>query len=241
MTRLLLGTLLLALAAPAALAQTPDDGLPPPKPQPQPTEAPPAPAPTPSEAPPATPAPNTEAPAPTAPDGQGRVRFKREQGTAEALKGHLEATLAALRSGDAAALGEKLNAFKPDDEALKEAFTEEGYKALAPKITESAPKLFSGQPAEIAARLGLKPEQSEVEVFMASTEDLLTMESGTDAAREFASGLRRTAQHLKPRFVWYCAVAKGKGPADEPARLQLFFFHKGRFVLLGRIWRIDDE
>jgi len=146
-----------------------------------------------------------------------------------------------------------LRAFAPNDDALKAAFTDEGHKALAPKIREGATPLFTGEPAEIARRLGLRPELESVEVFTASTEDLLTMDAGTDAAREFASGLRRAAQHLKPRFVWYCAVLKPKAPAAEDstqaapatpaaaARLQLFFFHEGKFVLLGRVWRIEDE
>lgn len=241
----------LALAAPVALAQ--EDGLPPPRPTPAPApedgeepeeddegqdepEAPTPPAPPPRPLPPAP---------PPAPDGQGRVRFKREQGTADALKAHLERSLAALEAGDAAALGEALRALAPTEAALRDAFTEEGWKALAPRILERAPQLFAGEPIEIAQRLSLRPGLGQATVFRASTEDLLSMESGSDAAREFASGLRRAARHLKPRYVWYCAVLTPRGPAaDDPAqaaRLQLFFFHEGKFVLLGRIWRIEDE
>jgi hypothetical protein len=173
------------------------------------------------------------------------VRFSREQGTAEALKVQLERTLAALKGGDAAAVGEALRAFKPTEAALTDAFTEAGFKALAPRILERAPELFGGEPAKLAERLNLRPDLEQVEVYTASTEDLLTMEPGTDAAREFASGLRRTAEHLKGRYQWYCAVLRPTGPAAEDpskvARLQLFFFHEGKFVLLGRIWRIEDE
>jgi hypothetical protein len=245
-------TLLLALVLTAPVVGAQDDGLPPP-PGPRPGGTPePEPEPEPEPQPPAPdkPPPPPVAPAPA---GQHRVRFKREQGAADALKAQLERTLAALKATDTAAAGEALRAFAPNDEALQDAFTDEGYKALAPKIREGAAQLFAGEPAEIARRLGLRPELEEVEVFTATTEDLLTMESGTDAAREFASGLRRTAQHLEPRYVWYCAVIKPKAPAEDappaaapaapvqPARLQLFFFHQGKFVLLGRVWRIEDE
>ncbi|MCO5169481.1 MAG: hypothetical protein M9894_24320 [Planctomycetes bacterium] len=253
MIRRLLTCLLLAaaLAAPALRAQ--DGGLPPPGPRPGTPPAPedeegveeeaeeePAP-----DAPPATPPKPLPPPPPKAADGLHRVQFKREQGTAEALKGHLERTLAAFKAGEAAALGEALRAMAPDEAALKDAFTDDGFKALAPRILERAPQLFAGEPAEVARRLGLRADLETVEVFTASTEDLQSMESGTDAAREFASGLRRTAQHLKPRYHWYCAVLKAKGPAGEDpthgTRLQLFFYRDGKFVLLGRIWRIEDE
>lgn len=247
--RLLAACLALALIAPACLAQ--DDGLPPPRPTPAPTpeeeepeEEEPEETPPPETPPAQPPKPLPPAP-PPAPAGQGRVRFSREQGTAEALKAHLERTLAALKGKDEAALGEALRALKPSEGALRDAFTEDGFKALAPRILERAPELFAGEPAKIAERLSLRPELEQVEVFTARTEDLLSMEVGTDAAREFASGLRRTAEHLKARYVWYCAVLKPTGPAaEDPAqatRLQLFVFHEGKFVLLGRIWRIEDE
>lgn len=249
MIRRLLSCLLVAaaLAAPAARAQ--DDGLPPPGPRPGTPPAPdeeepeeePAEEPAPDA--PATPPKPLPTPPPKAADGLHRVPFKREQGTAAGLKDLLERALAAFKAGEAAALGEALRAMGPDEAALKDAFTDEGFKALGPRILERAPQLFAGEPAEIARRLGLRPELETVDVFTASTEDLQTMEFGTDAAREFASGLRRTAQHLKPRYVWYCAVLKAKGaaPDDHGTRLQLFFFRDGKFVLLGRIWRIEDE
>lgn len=239
----------LVLVAPA-MAQ--DDGLPPPRPNPAPTPSPEdeeEPEVEPEELPPETPPAQPPKPLPPAPPpapaGQGRVRFSREQGTAAALKSQLERALVALKAGDTAALGEALRAFKPSEAALVDAFTEQGHKALAARILQSAPELFAGEPAKIAERLNLRPDLEQVEVFTATTEDLLSMEAGTDAAREFASGLRRTAEHLKKRYVWFCAVLRPTGPAAEDptkaTRLQLFFFHEGKFVLLGRIWRIEEE
>lgn len=249
--RLLLACLVaLTLMAPV---QAQDEGLPPPRPAPRPAEDEPAeegeepveeeePA---EETPPATPPKPLPPSPPPAPPRQGRVAFSREQGKAEALKEQLERAVAALKAGDAAALGEVLRAFQPNEAALRDAFTEDGFKALAPRLLERAPAIFSGEPAKIAERLNLRADQEQVTVFTASTEDLLTMEPGTDAAREFAGSLRRTAAHLKPRYVWYCAVLKPTGPAAEDptqtARLQLFFFHEGKFILLGRIWRIEEE
>ena len=238
---ILLSSLLAACLAAPALAQ--DDPVgPPPTPQPKPDPAPPTePAPTPApgtEAP--KPAPGTEAAPPAGKEREGRKRFERDQGQADALKGQLERLLAVVKGADAKATGEALRSLAPDEKALKDAFTEAGYKELGAELLEGATKLFAGETPEILERLGLKADLETVEVFKASTEDLLTMESGTDAAREFASGLRRAARHLKPRYHWYCAVLRSKVEGSPDCRLQLFFHTEGRWVLLGRIWRLDE-
>lgn len=249
MTRLrtiLLSSLLAASLAAPALAQ--DDPVgPPPTPQPKPDPAPQTePAPTPgTEAPkPGTEAapkpPATEAAPAKGEDRAGRKKFERDQGQADALKGQLERLLTVVKGADAKATGEALKSLAPDEKALKDAFTEAGFKELGTELLEGATKLFSGETPEILERLGLKSDLETVEIFRASTEDLLTMESGSDAAREFASGLRRAARHLKPRYHWYCAVLRSKVEGAQECRLQLFFHTEGRWVLLGRIWRLDE-
>ncbi len=239
-TLLLSGLLAAVLAAPA-LAQ--DDPVgPPPTPQPKPDPAPQTePAPPPAPGTEAAPKPaGTEAAPPAGKEREGRKRFERDQGQADVLKGQLERLLAVVKGADAKATGEALRSLAPDEKALKDAFTEAGFKELGTELLEGATKLFAGETPEILERLGLKPDLETVEVFKASTEDLLTMESGTDAAREFASGLRRTARLLEPRYHWYCAVLRSKVEGGPDCRLQLFFHSEGRWVLLGRIWRLDE-
>lgn len=238
---ILLSSLLAACVAAPALAQ--DDPVgPPPTPQPKPDPAPATePAPTPAPGTEATPKPPaSETPAPAAKDREGRKKFERDQGQAEVLQGQLERLLQVVKGADAKATGEALRSLAPDEKALKDAFTEAGFKELGAELLEGATKLFAGETPQVLERLGLKPELETVEVFKASTEDLLTMEPGTDAAREFASGLRRTARHLKPRYHWYCAVLRSKAEGGPECRLQLFFHTEGRWVLLGRIWRLDE-
>jgi hypothetical protein len=172
--------------------------------------------------------------------GEGRQRFKREQGSTDGLKGQLERLLQAARGSDAAATAEVIKSFAPDEKAVKDALTDEGWKAIGPRIVEGAGRLFAGEPPQLLERLGLRPELEEVQVYKATTEELLAMELGTDAAREFASALRRTARLLKPRYHWYAAVLRPKGGDGEAARLQLFFHFEGRWVLLGRVWRAEE-
>ncbi len=156
----------------------------------------------------------------------------------------------------AAAL-EQLRALAPDAAAVADAFRPVAHDRVAPKLLAAAEKLFAGKTEEIAARLGIRPEHRVVKVHAATTEELLGMELGTVAAREFASGLRRVADGLKPGYTWYVVVLRPEAPKPEepldptdwdlPAprdpkgvtRLQLFFHHEGRYVLLGRLWRME--
>lgn len=152
---------------------------------------------------------------------------------------------------------EQLRALAPDAAAVADAFRPVAHDRLAPKLLAAAEKLFAGKTEEIAARLGIRPEHRIVKVHAATTEELGGMELGTVAAREFASGLRRVADGLQPGYTWYVVVlrpeeAEPEEPRDptdwdlptprDPkgvTRLQLFFHHEGRYVLLGRLWRME--
>lgn len=147
---------------------------------------------------------------------------------------------------------ETLRSFQPTKPALEDLLTRPGLEAMGRQIFKSGEKLFASDVPTICKRLKLRPELTEVEVFSATTEDLLTMDLESDAAREFASGLRRTARFLKPRYRWFVVVlnrpqaVKDKAPAPKTpsldpadARLQLWGFSQGRYVLLGKIWRRD--
>lgn len=225
---------------------------------------------------------------------EGRVPFKREQGSSEALAAELKQLLTDLgkrypelpypAAGAASASGQfgglkapspapevrppqdraeqerqdpllaRLSAWRPTKAALGDVLSEEGVRAIGKAIyVRGRARFRAGDPGLIARELGLHPSMSEVQVFSASTEELATMESGTVAAREFASGLRGMTQFLKPRYQFYVVVlnrpeaAKAKQPkpkdALDPAdaRLQLFV-HSGKgFVYLGRIWRLEGR
>jgi len=171
--------------------------------------------------------------------GPGRVRFDREQGDPDELKARVEELLAAIAAEDAEQVGELLGAMAPDEDVVEDVFTPEGQETLGPRLLEGVGRLFEGEPMEVAGRLPLSPKRTEVEVFTASKEDLSSMEYGTVAARHFASGLRAMADMLKAQYHFYSV--RMTDPADEEGRgeyLQLFVYSGGRYVLLGRIWRL---
>ena len=173
-------------------------------------------------------------------DDQGRVVVRRDQGQADALAQALRGALDALRAGPAGAerLGAALAAWRPDAEVVRDLLRGGPDGPLGKAALAEAEVTFAGAPAEVAARLGLRPDLAEVEVFEAWTEDLATMQPESVAAREFASGLRWIAKHLPARYRWYVAVLRPKG-SDEAVRLQVFAFSARRWVYLGRLWRLD--
>ncbi len=173
-------------------------------------------------------------------DDQGRVVVRRDQGQADALAQAVRGALDALRAGPAGAerLGTALAAWRPDAEAARDLLRGGPDGALGKAALAEAEVTFAGAPAEVAARLGLRPDLTEVEVFEAWTEDLATMQPESVAAREFASGLRWVAKHLPERYRWYVVALRPKG-SDEAVRLQVFAYSGKRWVYLGRLWRLD--
>lgn len=134
-----------------------------------------------------------------------------------------------------------LKKLAPTPAALQEVLGKDGNAALGEKVLAEASALFAGEDAaEIAKRLGLDPALRRVEVYRASTEDLLTMDYESAAAREFASALRRTARLLPARFHFYAVVLRRTPDDTQPVRLQLFVRAKDRYVYLGRIWKLDE-
>src|SRR5690606_33650268 len=112
---------------------------------------------------------------------------------------------------------EQLRAFAPDEAAVADAFRPVARDRVGPKLLAAAEKLFAGKTEEIAARLGIRPEHRVVKVHATTTEELIGMELGTVAAREFASGLRRVADGLQPHYTWYVVVLRAEEPeAEEP-------------------------
>lgn len=157
---------------------------------------------------------------------------------------------------------EMLRSLAPDEAAVREAFGASGQRELGPKLLAAASRLFEGDGPAIARRLGIRPQHRVVDVYGATSEELAAMDLGTVAAREFAAGLRRVASHLRPQFRWYVVVLRPKADdaaeeqeeldptdwdlptprdAEGTTRLQLLFRCKDRYVLLGRIWRLDQR
>lgn len=171
-----------------------------------------------------------------------RPRFQREQGSTAELKDRLGELLQALGSEQTDKAKELFAAMAPDEKVIADAFAPEAVEKVKPKLLEQSKALFAGEPAEIAKRLKLDPAYSDVTVFQATTEDLLSMEAETDAARHFAGGLRRGAQLLRPRVRFYAVLMrKPEAPELEGGiRLQIFVHFQGRYVLLGKVWKLDE-
>lgn len=172
-----------------------------------------------------------------------RPKFSREQGKPEELKQRIVDLLGALGdAGGAEKAKQLLAAMAPDEKAVEDALTPEGKQAIGQRLLEAAKPLFEGEPKAVAERMKLDPALSDVQVFSATTEDLLGMEPETDAATHFAGGLKRAARHLKPRVKFYAVLMRRpEAPETEGGvRLQLFVHFQGRYVLLGKVWRLED-
>lgn len=175
------------------------------------------------------------------PAGQrGREKRDRDQGNPEALKAKVVELLQALGAGQADKAKELLAALAPDEKVVEDILTPEGKKAIGEKLVAAAKEALAGEPKEVAERLKLDPTLSNVVVFSASTEDLMSMEAETDAAMHFAGGLKRASRWMKPRYRFYAVVLRKPEAEEGGNHVQLFVYSQERFVFLGKVWRLED-
>ncbi|MEZ6187079.1 MAG: hypothetical protein R3F62_18975 [Planctomycetota bacterium] len=170
-------------------------------------------------------------------------RAQTQDARSQQLEVLLKKLLSAVRAEKADTANEALRSLIPSKGAVEAALTKEGFAALGGAIQASSKETFGSGPEQALKHLALSPELRKVDVFSATTEDLLSMETETTAAREFASGLRTVAAHLKPGETFYCAHLYPRDAKDDPragTRLQVFFFHEDRFVYLGPLWKLAE-
>jgi len=161
----------------------------------------------------------------------------------EQLEAMLKKMVGALRAKKTDVVSETLRTLIPGKAAVEAALTKEGFAALGGKIQSYAKETFSAGPKSALEKLGVTEDLRRVKVYSATTEDLQSMEVETVAAREFAGGLRNVANHFKPYQTFYCAHMVPRSAEEDDAqagtRLQLFYFHEGRFVYLGPVWKFQ--
>lgn len=174
-------------------------------------------------------------------DGEEERARQPADAHADQLEALLKKLVGSLRAKKTEVASEALRSLVPNKEAVEAALTKEGFEALGGKVQAHAKEIFGAGPQAALEKLGITPEFRKVDVFSATTEDLKSMEAETTAAREFASGLRTCADHLKPATTFYCARLYPRGAEDDPqagVRLQLFYMHEDRFVYLGPLWKL---
>jgi hypothetical protein len=130
---------------------------------------------------------------------------------------------------------ELMQAVMPDEARLK--------KALRDNVSPDALKRIvafhkgMGPVSEKEIMRLARPEQKNVQVHGAKTEELITYKDGSVAHKEFPAGARKVAEQLlRPGMAFYEVEFLEPGK-DAGMKYHLFFWDGKQWSMLGPVWR----
>ena len=137
---------------------------------------------------------------------------------------------------DAKQAAELMQSVMPDEARVKKALKDDvGADALQRivSIHKSMPPVSEREVAKLA-----RPEQGNVKVHAAKTEDLIAYREGSVAHKEFPGGAKKTAEQvLRPGMTFYevefLEIGKSSGPKHH-----LLYWDGKSWSMLGPIWRV---
>lgn len=124
----------------------------------------------------------------------------------------------------------------PDESRLK--------KALRDNVSADALQRIVGLHQQMGAVSGqsvvriARPEQKNVQVHAAMTEDIIAYREGSVAFKQFPSGTRKVAEQvLRPGMTFYEVEFLERGK-DSGMKYHLFYWDGKQWSMLGPVWRV---
>lgn len=153
------------------------------------------------------------------------------------LKRLCEELHAAITASDDAKAAKITQALLPDKARIQKALGDK----VSPDVVEKIVTFHSSiskDPQQVARLLQAKPEQKNVMVHSATTEEISRYEKDSTAFNEFPGGARKLAEQgvLRPGMTFYEVefIEPGK---DAGMKYHLFYWDGNAWTMLGPIWR----
>lgn len=159
----------------------------------------------------------------------------------ENLKALFSALLKASRGGDAKTAAALTKSLLGDEARLRKALRDDVPADFPARIAAQHKKLLDSPEERLAGAFEARPEQTEIQVHGATTEDIAKNEKDSVAWKEFPGGARKLAQtHLRPGLTFYEVEFLEPGK-DAGMKYHLFFWDGERWAMLGPAWRWGQE
>jgi len=139
---------------------------------------------------------------------------------------------------DAKAAAAQLQALMPDEARVKQALRDNVAPDALGRVLDMHKKLGPASEAD-AAKLA-RPEQKEVRVHGATTEEIVAYREGSVAYRAFPGGARRVAEQvLRPGMTFYEVEFLEPGK-DAGIKYHLLYWDGTQWSMLGPVWSVLD-
>jgi hypothetical protein len=164
------------------------------------------------------------------------ISFKQEN-RPENLKALSQAIQKALQAKDPKTAAALTRSLLPDETRLKKALREGVSADVLTQVVAFHRGLAARSEEALARLLAAKPEQTEVQVHGATTEELRAYAQGSVAFKEFPGATQKLAQSILRPGVTFYEVEFVKPGEDAGMKYHLFYWDGSRWTMLGPVWR----
>lgn len=162
----------------------------------------------------------------------------KQENTSKSLTALLQSIKTAQKEGKLEKAGALTRLFLPDKERLAKAFRPNVSQTDLGKVHKMISR-FSAADNKLLSRLfRSKPEQTEIQVHCATTEEIAANKPGTIVFKEFPGAAVTMAKTmLKPKLT-FCEVEFLEPGNKRGMKYHLFYWDGSRWAMLGPVWRV---
>ncbi len=170
------------------------------------------------------------------PSLQSPTAFRHEN-KAENLKSLFEELHRAISTSDVKKAAALTRAMLPDESRIRKALKDDISAETVNQIVAFYKTRMPTADEQVARIFYAKPENTEVHVYGATSEELARYEGGSVAFNHFPGGSKSIAAMLRPGLTFY-EVERVKPGERAGMVYHLFFWDGARWAMLGPLWRM---
>ncbi|MEW6211893.1 MAG: hypothetical protein AB1631_26290 [Acidobacteriota bacterium] len=168
---------------------------------------------------------------------QSPVVFRHEN-KAENLKALFEQLHRAISTGDVKKAAQLTRQLLPDERRIRKALKDDISADTVNRIVAFYQSRIPTAEDQLAKVFYAKPENTQVNVYAATSEEIARYEGGSTAFNHFPGGSKRiAAEMLHPRMTFY-EVELVKPGETAGMTYHLFFWDGAQWTMLGPVWRM---
>jgi hypothetical protein len=155
----------------------------------------------------------------------------------EGLKAHFQKLQDAISKKDTKLAARITRNLFPDETALKVALRSEAPEDKIKKILAMYARFSKGPDSKIAYLIKAKPDQTEIKVFAATTEEIAANKKGSLVWMQFPGGAVKAAGNILKKNMTFYEVKCVKPGKKSGMKYHLFFYDGKKWKMLGPVWR----
>lgn len=161
----------------------------------------------------------------------------RHENKAVNLKALFEQLHRAISTGDVKKAAVLTRTLLPDESRIRKALKDDISPDIVNRIVAFYKSRMPTADSELAKVFYAKPENTQVNVYGATSEEIARYEGGSIAFNHFPGGSKRIAEMLRPRLTFY-QVELVKPGESAGMVYHLFFWDGAHWTMLGPAWRM---